>query len=67
MQQITEILPIAGAELLGPLPDELQSIIVYAAGISAAASEPAASRAFVKFLATPDVVRVIKAMGMEPG
>ena len=37
MQQITEILPVKGAELLGPLPDELQNIIVYAAGIGAAA------------------------------
>jgi molybdate transport system substrate-binding protein len=67
MQQITEILPVKGAELLGPLPDELQSIIVYAAGIGAAAKEADAARAFVKFLATPEVVRVIKAMGMEPG
>ncbi|MGH6740029.1 MAG: molybdate ABC transporter substrate-binding protein [Bradyrhizobium sp.] len=67
MQQITEILPVTGAELLGPLPDELQNIIVYAAGIGTAAREADAARAFVKFLATPEVVRVMTAMGMEPG
>jgi molybdate transport system substrate-binding protein len=67
MQQITEILPVKGAELLGPLPGELQNIIVYAAGIGAAARQADGARAFVRFLATPDVVRVIKALGMEPG
>ena len=67
MQQITEILPVKGAELLGPLPGELQNIIVYAAGIGAAARQADGARAFVTFLATPDVVQVIKALGMEPG
>ena len=32
MQQIVAILPVAGAELVGPLPSELQNVIVYAAG-----------------------------------
>ena len=40
MQQIVAILPVKGAELVGPLPSELQNIIVYAAGLS-----PAAGRA----------------------
>jgi molybdate transport system substrate-binding protein len=67
MQQITEILPVKGAELLGPLPDELQNIIVYAAGIGIASKQPDGARAFVSFLATPDVICVMRAMGMEPG
>jgi molybdate transport system substrate-binding protein len=67
MQQITEILPVKGAELLGPLPDELQNIIVYTAGVGAAAKEAEGARAFVSFLATPEVVRMMRAMGMEPG
>ncbi len=37
MQQIVAILPVKGAELVGPLPSELQNIIVYAAGLSAGA------------------------------
>ena len=42
LQQIVAILPVKGADLVGPLPGELQNIIVYAAGISARAAEPKA-------------------------
>jgi molybdate transport system substrate-binding protein len=67
MQQIVAILPVKGAELVGPLPSELQSIIVYAAGLAAAGGQGAAARAFIAFMATPEVVRMIRAKGMEPG
>jgi molybdate transport system substrate-binding protein len=71
MQQIVAILPVKGAQLVGPLPGELQNIIVYAAGVSAAAQkaaqENAVARALVTFLAAPEVVRIIRAKGMEPG
>jgi molybdate transport system substrate-binding protein len=67
MQQIVAILPVKGADLVGPLPSELQNIIVYAAGVAAAAQESAAARAFITFMATPDVARIIRAKGMEPG
>jgi molybdate transport system substrate-binding protein len=71
MQQIVAILPVKGAELVGPLPAELQNIIVYAAGTSAApektAQESAAARALIIFMAAPEVVRIIRARGMEPG
>ena len=39
LQQIVAILPIKGAELVGPLPSELQNVIVYAAGLSARAAQ----------------------------
>jgi molybdate transport system substrate-binding protein len=67
MQQIVAILPVKGADLVGPLPGELQNVIVYAAGLSAAAQESAAAHAFITFMATPDVARIIRAKGMEPG
>jgi len=65
MQQIVAILPVKGAELVGPLPGELQNIIVYAAGIAPGSEQ--AARALVAFLGTPEVVRMIRAKGMEPG
>jgi molybdate transport system substrate-binding protein len=67
MQQIVAILPVKGADLVGPLPSELQNIIVYAAGIAAAAAKPDAAAAFIGFMAKPDVVRIVRAKGLEPG
>jgi molybdate transport system substrate-binding protein len=66
MQQIVAILPVKGAELVGPLPSELQNIIVYAAGLSAGASENTAARTFIAFMAMPEVANLIRAKGMEP-
>jgi molybdate transport system substrate-binding protein len=66
LQQIVAILPIPGADLVGPLPAELQNVIIYAAGLSAGAREPAAARAFVAFTKTPQAGRLIRSKGMEP-
>jgi len=67
MQQIVAILPVKGAELVGPLPSELQNIIVYAAGLAAGSRLSGTARTFIAFMATPEVVRMICAKGMEPG
>jgi molybdate transport system substrate-binding protein len=67
MQQIVAILPVKGAELVGPLPSELQNILVYAAGMAPSAAQSGAARTFVAFLAMPEVVALIRAKGMEPG
>jgi molybdate transport system substrate-binding protein len=67
MQQIVAILPVKGAELVGPLPGELQNIIVYAVGLAAGSRQSGAARALVAFMATPEVARMIRAKGMEPG
>ena len=67
MQQIVAILPVKGADLVGPLPGELQNIIVYAAGISSSSGQSGAARALIAFMATPEVMQMIRAKGMEPG
>lgn len=67
MQQIVAILPVKGADLVGPLPAELQNVIVYAAGIAAAAQNADAAAAFIGFMAAPEAVRIIRAKGLEPG
>jgi molybdate transport system substrate-binding protein len=67
MQQIVAILPVKGAELVGPLPGELQNVIVYAAGIAAAAANPDAAAAFIGFMAAPEAVRIMRAKGLDPG
>ena len=67
IQLISEIVLVPGAELLGPLPAELQVMTVISAGIVTTTSEPEAARALFKFLTSPAAAAVIKATGMEPG
>jgi molybdate transport system substrate-binding protein len=64
---LSEILPIAGVEVAGMLPAELQSYVVFTAGVGAAAKDPQAAKAFIDFLKAPAAVPTIKAKGMEPG
>ncbi len=66
IHQISEILPVAGVRLVGPLPAEIQNFTVYAAGVGAAAKDAKAARAFIKFLAGSSAQPIIKAKGMEP-
>lgn len=64
---ISEILPYAGAEVVGPLPPEIQFYSVSAAAIAANTSQPEAAKAVIRFLATPEAVTVLKAKGLDPG
>ena len=66
IHQISEILPVAGVRLVGPLPPEIQNFTVYAAGVGATAKDGNAARALVKFLAGPSALPIVKAKGMEP-
>lgn len=67
VQQIPELKAVAGVEVVGPLPGDLQTVTVLTAGVGAAAREPAAARAFIKFLTAPAAVTVITATGMDKG
>jgi molybdate transport system substrate-binding protein len=66
IHQISEILAVKGAVLVGPLPAEIQNFTVYAAGVGTAARDGALASALVKFLTGPHAVPIIKAKGMEP-
>src|SRR5262245_44123850 len=66
MTQISEILPVAGAELVGPLPPDIQLYTNFASAVGAAAKQPDAAKVLLKFLITPETVRVMKAKGLEP-
>lgn len=66
-QQVSEILPVAGIELLGPLPADIQRITVFSAGVHVGAQQPDAAKALVRFLTAPAAFPVIRKKGMEPG
>jgi molybdate transport system substrate-binding protein len=65
--QISEILPYTGAELVGPLPADIQLYTVYPAAIAADTKESDAAKALIKFLTAPAAVAVLKAKGLSPG
>lgn len=67
VQQIPELMAVAGIELVGPLPQELQSITTVTAAVFADARQPDAARAFLAFLSTPAAAGVFKANGLDPG
>ena len=65
-QQLSELLPVAGIDVIGMLPPEAQEFTVFSAGIHVGAKEPAAARALVQFLTAPASVAVKRKKGMEP-
>ena len=65
-QQISELKAVAGVDIVGPLPEELQRITVFSAGIAAVSKEPDAGRALIKFLASPAARDAIIKSGLDP-
>ena len=66
IHQISEILPVKGVTLVGPLPAEIQNYTVYAVGVGAHAKESDAAKALLKTLTSPAAAEVLKSKGMEP-
>ena len=64
---ISEILPYAGAQVVGPLPEEIQFYSVSAAAVAADTKVPDAARAIIRFLTTPAAAAVFTAKGLTPG
>ena len=63
---VSEILPYAGAELVGRLPPEIQFYSVSAAVIAPDTREPDAAKALIRFLTAPAAAAVLKAKGLDP-
>ncbi len=55
-----------GIDVVGPLPEELQDYIRFSAAVGAAAKEPQAAAAFIKFVTAPAAAAEYKSKGMEP-
>ncbi|MGW8183913.1 MAG: molybdate ABC transporter substrate-binding protein [Burkholderiales bacterium] len=65
-QQMSELLPVPGIDIVGPLPPDAQKITTFSAGLHAQANEPDAAKALVQFLTSPEAAPVIRRKGMEP-
>ena len=62
----TRITGVPGVEIVGPIPEELQTKIGFAAGLSASAKAPDAAMALIAFLTAPSAAVTLKAKGVEP-
>lgn len=65
VHQISEILPVKGVKLVGPLPAELQLYTTYTAGLMSGTSKAEAARAWIQYLAGPAGRRSFAERGME--
>jgi len=66
IHQIAELLPIQGIDIVGELPAEIQTTLVYATGIHAETRVPEAAWALSNFLQRESAVAAIRKNGMVP-
>jgi molybdate transport system substrate-binding protein len=66
VQQISELMEVAGIDIVGPLPAEIGSLTVFSAGIFSASTVQQAARDFVAFVSTPSAAAVLQKTGLTP-
>ena len=64
--QASEIAAVPGAQVVGPLPGDLNSAIIFAVGIGSASKDPAAAKSLIELLTGPTGAAVLKSKGMDP-
>ncbi|MEN9587609.1 MAG: hypothetical protein RIT15_1184, partial [Pseudomonadota bacterium] len=65
IHQISEIVAVQGAVLVGPLPAELQNYTTYVGGMASKTANAQAAQAFLSVLSSPAVQALLEAKGME--
>jgi len=65
-QQMSELLPTAGIDIVGPLPPDIQIVTTFSGGVHVAAKEGDAARAWLAFITSPQSAAVLRKHGMEP-
>jgi len=65
LQLFSEIAPVTGLEVAGPLPGDLRHQVNFAGAASAKADNPAAVKALLEFLSGPHAAAVFKAKGVS--
>jgi molybdate transport system substrate-binding protein len=66
IQQAPEVMSVAGVDVVGPPPGDLNNITVYAGGIGAGSQQAEAANALIKFLHTPEAAAVFREKGLKP-
>ncbi|MDA9431054.1 substrate-binding domain-containing protein [Bradyrhizobium sp. CCBAU 51627] len=66
VQQISELKQVGGTEVIGPVPRDLQTPAVFSAGRMVNAKQAEAADRLLRYLASPEVVPVLRQSGLEP-
>jgi len=66
IQQIPELMVVAGVDIVGPFPAQLNNITGFTAAALAASKNPAAAKALVDFLASPETIALLRSKGFDP-
>ena len=66
VQQTAELLPVAGIEIIGPLPGELKQTIVYGATVFTGSTQREGHQAFVDFMRSEEARKVLRHTGLDP-
>ena len=66
VQQISELKQVEGIEVIGPVPHDLQTPAVFSAGRMVNAKQAEAADRLLRYLASPEVVPVLRQSGLEP-
>jgi molybdate transport system substrate-binding protein len=66
-QQVSELLLYPGIQYVGPVPQEMDTVSVFAGGVHTAAKQPDAARELITFISSPAALPYIKKTGMEQG
>lgn len=65
MTLMSELLPVHGIDVVGPLPGDLQSYVRFGAGVGAQAKQKEGARALIAFLGSAEAAPVYQTKGME--
>jgi molybdate transport system substrate-binding protein len=65
-QQMSELLPIKGIKVVGAIPESVQKITIFSAGIVAGAKAPDEARKLIDYLSSPKAWKAIRSTGVEP-
>lgn len=65
-QQMSELMPVPGIDVVGPLPEGIQRVTVFAAGVGTPARQAELGRRYIAFLASPAAAPAIEKTALDP-
>jgi molybdate transport system substrate-binding protein len=65
VQQVSELMPVSGIDIVGPLPGDLQKISVFSGGVFVAAKHPAEAAKLIAYLASPELAPILARKGLS--